>query len=427
MSGPSPDWNSGRGLARTVSSSTSYLHVQYEDDGRPTSASTTGAVDAAGTAWGTAKRLNPSGEDAEAGAIAADSSNVYVVYRDHSHLASDYDPAAPRGIHVAINTNHGSSTAWLTTKNFEAPTRAGRPAVAATGSCAYVAFTDADTGNIVVAGNGGANVEDAGWTAGNVGLTTRVNTAQAMASRGTRSSPRQRRALVMVAWIDSDAGTIKGKISADHGQTWPDSASTLSSEPSYGLSAAALGRRLALAWATPTNIRVRVYNITWGPARRIAAFSPTGKYRNGYGTTVALSGTSRVGVGSAACTRAGCAGSDTQGVDVRWREATGNGINWNPTVTIASHKSAAATRISDNPSAVIADAHKRFLTLQHGIGDVLDLPARDRGRQRQAVGCPRSLPWDARPLAPRRPPPETSCDRAPARPRPLQSDSCPSP
>ena len=31
-------------------------------------------------------------------------------------------------------------------------------------------------------------------------------------------------------------------------------------------------------------------------------------------------------------------------------------------MTIASHKSADGTRISDNPSAVIADAHKRFLT-----------------------------------------------------------------
>ena len=274
--GPQSSWNSGRGLARTVSSSTSYLHVQYEDDGQAHVGIDYRRGNAAGTAWGTAKRLNPSGEDAEAGAIAADSSYVYVVYRDHSHIASDYDPAAPRGIHVAINTNHGSSSAWLTTKNFEAPTRAGRPAVAATGSYAYVAFTDADTGNIVVAGNGGANVEDAGWTAGNVGATTRMSTSTGDGFEGNPVIAASG-ALVMVAWIDSDAGTIKGKISADHGQTWPDTASTLSSEPSYGLSATALGRRLALAWATPTNIRVRVYYIGWGPARRIAAFSPTGK------------------------------------------------------------------------------------------------------------------------------------------------------
>jgi hypothetical protein len=359
--GPQYSWNTGRGLARTVSSSTSYLHVQYEDDGHAHVGVYYRRGNAGGTAWGTARRLNPPGEHAEAGAIAAASKYVYVVYRDHSHLTNDYDPAGPRGIHVSINTNHGSSTAWLTTKNFEAPTRAGRPAVAATGSYAYVAFTDADNGNVVLAKNGGTNVEDAGWTAGNVGVTTRVSTSTGDGFEGNPVVAASG-ALVMVAWIDSDDGTIKAKVSTDHGATWPDTASTLSAGQVYGLSAAGLGSRLALAWATPSSIRVRVYAGAWGPARTLASFSPTGTWRNGYGTSVALAGTSRVGVGFSACTRASCAGSSTQGVDVRWRESTNNGSTWKSTVTIASHKTAKSTRISDNPSVVMTDSPKRFMT-----------------------------------------------------------------
>ena len=77
--GPQYSWNSGRGLARTISSSTSYLHVQYEDDGHAHVGIYYRRGNAAGTSWGTAKRLNPSGEHAEAGAIAAASRYVYVV------------------------------------------------------------------------------------------------------------------------------------------------------------------------------------------------------------------------------------------------------------------------------------------------------------------------------------------------------------
>ena len=193
--GPQSSWNSGRGLARTVSSSTSYLHVQYEDDGQAHVGIDYRRGNAAGTAWGTAKRLNPSGEDAEAGAIAAESKYVYVVYRDHSHLANDYDPAAPRGIHVAINTNHGSSTRLADDQELRGadPGRPARrsPRPGATRTSRSRTRTPATSSSPATAAS---NVEDAGWTAGNVGVTTRESArAPATASRATRSSPRRAR------------------------------------------------------------------------------------------------------------------------------------------------------------------------------------------------------------------------------------------
>ena len=233
--GPQYSWNTGRGLARTVSSSTSYLHVQYEDDGHAHVGIYYRRGNAGGTAWGTAKRLNPSGEHAEAGAIAAEASTS-----TSSTATTRTSPTTTTRRPRAASTSRSTRTtarrrAWLTTKNFEAPTRAGRPAVAATGSYAYVAFTDADNGNIVVAGNGGANVEDAGWTAGNVGVTTRVSTSTGDGFEGNPVIAASG-ALVMLAWIDTDDGTIKAKISTDHGANWPDTASTLSGEQAYGLS-----------------------------------------------------------------------------------------------------------------------------------------------------------------------------------------------
>ena len=62
---------------------------------------------------------------------------------------------------MRVNTDHGSSTAWLANKTINATGRAGLPAAAAAGAYGYVAFTDADSGDIVVASNTGVNTEDA--------------------------------------------------------------------------------------------------------------------------------------------------------------------------------------------------------------------------------------------------------------------------
>ena len=361
--GPQYSWNLGRGLAMTETSSKTYLHVQFEDDGHKHTGIYYRRGNASGSSWGTAKRMNPASSDAEYGAIAAASKYVYVVYTTGSHAQSGYDPTDPRLLRVRINTNHGSSNAWLPTKKMDMFAHNGRPSVAASGKYAYVAVTDADTGEIHILTNNGANVADVGWLGQHIGDTTRL--AVSATGDGFEGAPvvAASGARVMVAWIDSDAGTIKARISTDHGHTWPDPAIDLATGQVYGLSAAGDATRLALAWAAPDGIRSRVYRDgSWKATHKLASFSSTGAYRNGYGTSIALAGSSRLGVAWSACTRASCAGSSTQGVNVRWRESANNGSSWKSPVTIASHGAGSDRRINDYPSALMPDARHRLIT-----------------------------------------------------------------
>ena len=151
--------------------------------------------------------------------VTAGDKYVYVAYQQINGW-DDFDPGANRPLKVRINMNHGSSTAWLSTKTFDAAARAGHPAVAANGSWAYIAYTDALTGDIVVARNLGSNSEDAGWVAANVGTTTN----EAPNDNGRDGYPviAATGGTVLVAWISGDGTTISAKVSTDHGDTWPD-------------------------------------------------------------------------------------------------------------------------------------------------------------------------------------------------------------
>jgi hypothetical protein len=356
--GPALSWNIGHGLSTTTSESAVLLHEEFQDDRLDPVGIYYQRGDASELAWGLRKRMNPADEPGEYGAIAAAGTSVYVTYLASNHAANNYDPFAPRQVRVRVNADHGSSTAWLANKTINATGRAGLPTAAAAGAYGYVAFTDADSGDIVVASNTGANTEDAGWVTQTVGTTARINEEDgyegnpAIAATGS---------LVLVAWIAADGGTLKTKISTDHGVTWPDTALTLSRSAMNGLSAAAHGDRLAVAWGTSSRIRVRVFDDAWGPTRRVAAFGKTRKYRVGLWPVVALAGTSRVAVAWSACTRNSCVASSTEGKDVRWRESGTNGASWKDPVTVASHRSSPKRRNNYSPSVVMVGERKRLV------------------------------------------------------------------
>ena len=182
--GPTYSWNFGQALARTKSGTTSFLHTQYTTDfvngmfvadNGPYLGVYYRRGNSTGSTWTSTKRLNGSSEHATNGALAASGQHVYVAYSVLSGIHDGYDPAAPRLPRVAVNTNYGANTAWLTPKSNFIQTRIDRPAVAAAGAWAYMVFTDADTGEIYVATNLGTNTEDSGWGgSGTVGMTTRL-------------------------------------------------------------------------------------------------------------------------------------------------------------------------------------------------------------------------------------------------------------
>src|SRR4029078_11973765 len=109
-SGPVYSWNSGQGLARSITSTTSYLQTAYLSD----PVSDVGVYYrrgiSPGTTWGTAKLINRAGEVPDAVAIGAGDPFVHVVYRTIAGSAG-----SGFGLNVRVNTNYGASTAWLPT------------------------------------------------------------------------------------------------------------------------------------------------------------------------------------------------------------------------------------------------------------------------------------------------------------------------
>jgi hypothetical protein len=360
--GPTYSTNFGLGLARTVTASSAFLHSQYTYDGGTRAGVYYRRGNAAGSSWSTAKRLNPATSNAERGAIAAAGHYVYVAWTTGYHGSPGYDPAAPRRSRVRVNTNHGSSTAWLPTLAMDAFLRSGRPAVAASGTYVYVVVTDADTGAIHLLTNNGVNSPDIGWLGTQVGTTTRKS---AVTGDGFEGQPvvAALGSRVLVAWIASDTGGIVAKISTNRGHTWPDKATTLTTAQAWDPSAAADTGRFGVAWAQASGIKARLHTSgAWRSIRTVSIFRTTATYKAGYGTAIAFAGSARVGVAWSACTAGSCTGGASKGVDARWRESANNGGTWNGAVTIASHTYGSSRRVNDFPSVVMTDAPTRFVT-----------------------------------------------------------------
>ena len=361
-SSPSYAYNYGTGLAKSTSavSGTTYLHSQYTYLNTTNPGVYYRRGSAGASSWGTAKRLNPSGEFAENGVIAAGDKYVYVAYQKINGW-EDYDPAADRPLKLRVNTNHGSSSAWLSTKTWEVPARVGHPAIAANGTWAYLAYTDAETGDIVVARNLGLNSEDGGWTAGNVG-TTANDAANPADGKDGYPVIAATGATVLVAWISGDGTTISAKVSTDHGDTWPPDATTITSSHVWDLSAAGSTGRVALAWAQDSGVKAKLYrNAAWGSTKTIASFSSTGTYKTGYGTSITMAGTARVGIAWSSCTRLDCSAGSTKGVNIRWRESTDNMASWKSPALIASYTASTSRRINDYPTAIMSSTPTRWI------------------------------------------------------------------
>jgi hypothetical protein len=368
---PSYAYNQGMGLARTVSSltNTPYLHQQYTYLNTEFPGVYYRRGNSTVSTWGTHVRANPSGTYAQNGSIAASSKYVYVAYQTvEGFFEDDYDPSAARAIGIRENTNHGSSTAWRPQISLSTELRVGRPAAAAYGTYAWVVYTDADTGHIVVTSNGGLQ-PDATWTPQVIGLTS--NTAGEDGYEGTPVVAAWG-STVLVAWISTEDGGIVGKISTDFGVTWPDTATTLRSGPVWDISAASASGRFGLSWADATGIRAKLYRSgAWQSARTVASFTSTGSWRFGYGTAIALASTGRVGVAWSSCSRADCSATSTgtKGVSVRWRESTDNLATWKSATTVASYTTSVNRRYNDYPSVVFVSTPKRYIVYNVATAD----------------------------------------------------------
>jgi hypothetical protein len=369
---PGSSWNDGLSLARTTTSTASYLHAVYATDvvnGQPVSDSGPRAGvyyrrgTSSGSSWGTPKRINGNGTHADHPAIATAGKYVYVAYETIGSWDA-YDPSAPRVVELRLNSNHGASGAWQARRQFSSVSgRVDRPSIAAAGAYMYMAYTDADTGDIVVGRSYKLYLPDSGGLARNVGTTTNLQDEPddgyagwpVIAGAGSN---------VVVAWVADASGAIKVRTSTNHGNTW-SSVRTLVGSGGASPAVSAAGGRLAVSWVDTAAraLRLKVWSSgSWHTTRTVATYSPTRTYKAFGASAIALAGAKTVGVAWVACRQADCSASSTTGVDVRWRESSDNGKTWKHVHGVASYTDGSARRINDDPSVVLAGTSKRYVT-----------------------------------------------------------------
>jgi hypothetical protein len=360
----------GVSLARTVVDGTARLHTVFTRDvigGEPVNddGPRLGVYyergNAGGSSWGAAKRLNSTAEHGDFGAIAASGRYVYAVWRTQAHVP--LVNGDPRKIKFVRNTDAGASSAWKARKTIVGSGRVDRPTIAATSSRVYIAYTNADTGQVRV-----RRSTDHGATFALLhtvlGTTTVTGPDGGFAGYPVIAASGD---VVAVAW--NTATGIKARFSTNRGKTF-GVAKQLTGSSTHWLAATARGGRIAFAWMLPESTgSLRVWkNGSLGPAREFRAFGGGHPDLKGFEPAIALSGKSGIGVSYSVCLTAAC--NEEGGADVHWRESTDNGATWKARVIVGSHTASSTRRYNASPSVLFPSASKRIVLFNASGGDV---------------------------------------------------------
>jgi hypothetical protein len=300
-----------------------------------------------GATWSPPVRVSQGGKHAERGALAVSGGNAYAVWvtqQSYDH----YDPSKPRTLYFRANPGGGwGPTVALTKKKG----RVDSPSIAASGKRVFIAWVDANTGQVRV-----ARSSDGGKTfvRSVIGKTTAVSPDE----EGLRGSATIGAAgnAVGVAWIASGSGAIKVRVSTNGGKRWHDSVSVVGSLGAANGGTPSLrgwGDRLALAWTTPGGVFARIWSRSWGATRTITTFGPSAAYRAGFDVEVIPSSGDRLGAVWSACRESGCDPlSARTRVDILWSD--GGGEAWSAP-TLVQGSAHADQQINDSPTAVWMD------------------------------------------------------------------------
>jgi len=350
---PSYSWNSGYGLARSLQGSTQRLHGLYATDrvgGKwATDSGPYAGVyytrSSSGSSWTTGKRLNPSTQHAVRLGVAAAGSRVYATWVSQTRIVR-YSSTAPRVLYVRVNTSYGDSASWKSTIRLTSTTgRVDYPTIAASGYYVHIAWTDGVTGSVRV-----ATSKDRGAT----WKITSVGTSAAGTSSNKAGYPAVAvsGATVAVTWTSSNTGTIKTRISTDHGVTW-GTTQTVASASNGTFATAVRGTRVAVTWAGAAGVALRQRIAgTWGSAVVVA---PTDGVHAQYAPAIALPDSSRIGI---AWTEDAATANWS---NLRWAESPDGGANWYAPQTLASSASSSARRANDWASIAWPTASTRYV------------------------------------------------------------------
>ena len=258
-------WSSGPSLARTGDGSSVVVHQLFSTDNVDGSFATDHgpyqgvfltSSDDRGQSWSSPQRVSQGTRHADRGALAASGSTLYAAWVGQASY-DHYDPAARRILYFRADPGATPGGWGPTVRLSKQKGRVDAPAVAASGKRAYVAWTDANTGDLRIASTddrgktwsrdvlGKARANDPGGE-GHVGLP-------AVGAAGKS---------VGVAWLATGNGAVRARISKNGGRTWSQ---TITLAPSGGAvnggspGVAGSGNRLVFTWTTPAGVWVRTW------------------------------------------------------------------------------------------------------------------------------------------------------------------------
>ncbi len=297
-----------------------------------------------GQGWSAPVRVSQENRQADRGALAASGGSLFAAWVTQASY-DHYDPAAKRVLWFRSNTGGG----WGATRQLSKDKgRVDAPSVASAGKRVYVAWTDANEGNVLVArsADGGGHFKKA-----SIGRTTAVAT-DGEGNTGHPSVGATGNA-VGVAWIASGSGSIKARVSTNGGKRWQDALTIVGSLGAANggtPSLAGWDGKLIVSWTTPNGVFARVWSGSWGATQTVATFAPDG-YEGGYDVTVAPAATgARLGIAWSACRTFRCdpLSAETR-TDVVWSVSNDGGATWSqPSVVQGSQHT--DQRINEGPS-----------------------------------------------------------------------------
>lgn len=366
-SGPAYSYNLGQSLARTVNGATTYLHATYTtdrvsgswvDDNGPYAGINYVRTSNRGSTFTTPKRVNPSRQHGSRGSVATSGKFVYATWVSTSRWIA-YKGTAPRVLYLRRNANHGSRTAWNTTKRLTSLSgRVDYPTVAAAGSNVYVVYTDSGAGSVKIKIS---RDRAATWKTVTLGSTAwstnsgRYGLPRIAANGNT----------VVVSWLSNSDGAVKARVSTDAGRTW-SSIGALSGTSTDLPAVAALGSRAAVAWTDGSSAVVRTWSGgAWSTPK--ATVMPTGAaYTHSYGPAVALSGAAGVGVAWTGCVTPCESWTTATRANLVWSESRDGGASWFAGQVIGSSSASSARRYNDYPSILWPSATVRHVLWNAG-------------------------------------------------------------
>ncbi len=310
--------------------------------------------------WDKAKLISPKAQIADRITLGAGKTNgnVYTAWADQTSYGQ-YDPALPRAAWYRGLVNG----TWTAPVRLSSKTgRVDYPVVTGAGNNVYVAYTNADTGKVTlkVSGDAGATfaTKTLGTTTRDIGDGEGLGGWPCVASDGTNFAS---------AWLDG-TGKIGVVISKNSGgtivKTSINTGSAAGGDDEGWVQCDAVGDRVGFTWNQDDGVYYAEYSTasnTFVTSPTKAYALPDGTHQASYSGSVALSGTSNVGLAAPLCVQNGCDyANNTSRIDLKWLESTNKGVAWSGAAALAN-SSVTGKYLNDSPSPIFFDNTTRFV------------------------------------------------------------------